>query len=75
MEKIKLNAKCTEIKTVTTETDEGEKEQIRTSFTEVKNKEDEVPPQKVSITGKKLKIAVGEEIQFELFPPQKKLTE
>lgn len=52
MEKIKLNAKCTEIKTVTTETDEGEKEQIRTSFTEVKNKEDEVPPQKVSITGK-----------------------
>jgi hypothetical protein len=75
MEKIKLSAKCVEIKTVLTETDEGETEQIRTSFIEVLSKNDETTPQKLSLTGKKLKVAVGEEIQFELFPPQKKLSE
>ena len=75
MEKLKLNMKCVEIKTVTTETEESEREQIKTTFAEVTKKDIEKTPQKISITGDNLKIGVGEEIQFEISSPQKKLAE
>jgi hypothetical protein len=73
MEKIRLSLKCVEVKTVTTETEEGEREQIRTSFTELMEKGDERAPQKISMTGNKLPVSIGEEVVFELFSPQTKL--